>query len=135
MNASTLWPGKIAVVTGGGIGIGKAYSKGFAARGATTVIADIDRDAAKETAAEIQREGGDAIAIPTDVGEEDSVRSLFRTVAEQYGILNFLVNNAAIMLRLHQPFKPFWETSIKEWDRIFRVNTASVFLAANTRSR
>lgn len=119
---------KVALVTGGARGIGKAYCKGFVNHGAAVVVADIDGKQAQATATELNQAGGRAIAVQVDVSVEESIIQMFDTVEREFSRVDFLVNNAAIMLDLDVPFKPFWETSIDEWHRIMNVNVGGVFL-------
>jgi NAD(P)-dependent dehydrogenase (short-subunit alcohol dehydrogenase family) len=119
---------KVALVTGAGRGMGKAHCAAFANEGAAVVVADILVDSARQTAAELASAGHQAIAIAVDVADEQSVEEMFQAVERQFGRLDFLVNNAAIMLDVEMPFKPFWETSYNEWNRIFAVNVGGIFL-------
>jgi NAD(P)-dependent dehydrogenase (short-subunit alcohol dehydrogenase family) len=120
--------GKVAMVTGGGRGMGNAHCRGFAEAGADVVVADILADRARETAAQLTAQGGHAIGVGVDVSDESSVDDLFKRAEAEFGRIDFLVNNAAIMLDVDVPFKPFWETSYDEWRRIFAVNVNGVFL-------
>src|SRR5882762_1604731 len=83
--------GRVAIVTGGGHGIGKAYARRLAEEGAAVVIAELDGAAAERVAAEV---GG--LALRTDVAEEASIAEMARRTAERYGRIDILVNNAAI---------------------------------------
>ena len=116
---------QVAVVTGGARGIGKAYCKGFIDAGASVVVADVLEEAAVQTAAEL---GERALAVGVDVADEDSVRRMFDATIARFGRVDFLVNNAAIMLDVPRTFKPFWEQPVQEWDRIMAVNIRGVFL-------
>ena len=81
--ALCVFESKVIIVTGGGKGLGRVYSKGLAAEGATVVIAEIDAKAAARTTDEIKSDGGDVRSIPTDVSSLESVRALVdQTVAE-----------------------------------------------------
>lgn len=112
--------GKIAVITGSGVGLGAAIARRFAADGARVVVSDIDPEAAEKTAAAIDR----AIVIPADVTDEDEVEALVdRTVAELGG-LHVMVANAGV----GSP-QPIVETSLADWRRVTSVNLDGVFLS------
>jgi NAD(P)-dependent dehydrogenase (short-subunit alcohol dehydrogenase family) len=128
MDQSGRFAGQVALVTGGGRGIGQAYSRGFAQAGASVVVADIDAKRAQQTARELNDEGGRALAVAVDTASEESVRNMFESAEGEFGRVDFLVNNAAIMLDVEKPFKPFWETSWEEWQRIMSVNVGGIFL-------
>lgn len=120
---------QVAVVTGGSRGIGQAYCRGFAEAGANVVVADIDGERATQTAQEIEQQTGNkALGLWVDVALEDSVKAMFETINQEFGRVDFLVNNGAIMLDVDVPFKPFWETSLSEWQRIMNVNVGGIFL-------
>lgn len=128
MSDSSAFQGRIVLVTGGGRGIGKAHCEGFAAKGAAVVVADIRGDLASQCAAELQAKGTRALAVEVDVADEPSVTRMFARVEHEMRRLDFLVNNAAVMLDLERPFKPFWETPYEEWQRVMDVNVGGVFL-------
>jgi 3-oxoacyl-[acyl-carrier protein] reductase len=88
--------GKVAVVTGAGRGIGRAYAQGLAAAGASVVVADIAEASAQETAEAIAAGGGIAAAIGVDIADHDSVAALAEAAAMRFGGIDLLVNNAAI---------------------------------------
>jgi len=88
--------GKVAVVTGAGRGIGRAYAEGLGARGAAVLVADIDEAGAKETAQSVVAAGGTAVAAPVDIADPDSVAAMAGAATEHFGGIDFLVNNAAI---------------------------------------
>lgn len=125
MTQAARFAGKVAVVTGGARGIGRAYCRGFAEHGAAVVVADILGEEADQTAREL---GPSALGVRTDVSDENSVAQLFKATERVFGRVDYLVNNAAIMLDVPRTFKPFWETPIDEWDRIMAVNVRGVFL-------
>jgi 3-oxoacyl-[acyl-carrier protein] reductase len=120
---------KVAIVTGGAQGIGKAYVNGFSREGAKVVIADVDLEAAKATAAEVVGSGGEALAIKTDVSVlEDTVEMAEKTV-EHFGSIDILVNNAGVMNKV--PVSrgvPFYELDLNEWDKVMAVNCKGVLL-------
>jgi NAD(P)-dependent dehydrogenase (short-subunit alcohol dehydrogenase family) len=115
--------GRVAVVTGAARGLGAAYTAALAEAGARVVAADVDADGARRTA---RRTGG--LAVTADVSSPSDVDHLFATTGARFGRLDILVNNAAVMLDVERPFKPFWEISVDEWDRVMAVNARSVFL-------
>src|SRR3954463_14817185 len=121
-NAGALLAGRVAVVTGGGGGIGAATARLFVQHGARVVIADIDADLAQQTADEI---GGSALAVVTDVRDADQVRALVRTVLDRYGRVDVLVNNVGHWLRHPGAFV---KTGPQLWDELYRVNLHHVFL-------
>jgi NAD(P)-dependent dehydrogenase (short-subunit alcohol dehydrogenase family) len=122
--------GRVAIITGGGHGIGKAYALGMAKEGAKIVIAEIDAVAAEEVAAELRREGHEAIAVRTDVGDRASVEAMARRAVEAFGRIDILVNNAAIFATVPMSRSPFDEIGIDEWDRMMRVNLRGTWLAS-----
>lgn len=125
MGAARRFEGRVALVTGGARGIGQAIAAAFAAEGASVAVADVRAERAEATAAAL---GPNAFGRGVDVSDEASVAALFSAVDERFGRLDYLVNNAAIMLDVPVPFKPFWETSLAEWRRFFDVNVSGIFL-------
>src|SRR5213592_4393714 len=87
---------RVAVVTGGGSGIGRAIARRFAAEGAQVAVADLNRESAERVAAEIRADGGTAIGVPTDVAESAQVDALFARVVREWGTVDILANNAGI---------------------------------------
>ena len=115
---------KVAIVTGGARGIGKAYALRLAEEGARVVVADVLDGA--PVAEEIQKKGGEAIAVKTDVSDEQSVGAMVSAAVERFGRIDVLVNNAGIFVGLTRKF--FYELTVEEWDRIMAVNVKGVFL-------
>jgi pyridoxal 4-dehydrogenase len=109
---------RVAVVTGAGQGIGKAIAEKLSQEGAKVVVADLNAETAKTTAAEI---GG--LAHTVDVSSEEQVSGLVRTTLEHYGKIDVLVNDAAIV-----PFVLWDDLDFAEWRRIMSVNLDGVFL-------
>ena len=116
--------GRVAIVTGGGHGIGKAYARRLADEGAAVVIAELDAPAGERVAAEV---GG--LAVRTDVSEEASVAEMARRTLERYGRVDILVNNAAIFATVPMSRAPFDEIDPAEWDRMMAVNLRGTWLA------
>jgi 2-keto-3-deoxy-L-fuconate dehydrogenase len=114
--------GRVAVVTGGASGIGKAISTRLAANGAHVWVVDIDTDAANATAEGIKQAGGEAWALPCDVADPESVSRVFTTIASA-GSIDILVNCAGIA-----HIGTIATTSLADFERIFRVNATGIFL-------
>ncbi len=117
--------GKIAIVTGGSRGLGKAISLGFAKFGANVVIADILEEEAKESVKEIEKLGVKAIFVKTDVSKKEDVENMVKKTVEKFGKIDVLVNNAGIYRR-----KPTETLEESEWDKIMDVNLKGQFLCA-----
>ena len=116
--------GKVAIVTGGARGLGKAYALHLSGEGARIVVTDIlDANQIKR---EIEEKGGEAIALYADVSEEESVNEVARKAIERFGKIDILVNNAGIFADVNK--RPFFEISLKEWDKIVKVNLTGTFL-------
>jgi NAD(P)-dependent dehydrogenase (short-subunit alcohol dehydrogenase family) len=122
--------GKIAIVTGGAAGIGKAIALALAAEGADVAIADIQDAKAQAVAQTIAASGRRALAIHCDVGDSAQVEDMVSQVMEKLGGLHILVNNAAIIAP-----GLFWELSDDAWDRIIRNNLTSVFYCSRAAAR
>jgi NAD(P)-dependent dehydrogenase (short-subunit alcohol dehydrogenase family) len=114
---------KVAIITGGGGGIGGAIALRYAREGAKLALADIVAGAAKSRASEINSMGCDAFAIATDVTNKDSVRQMVHTTVERWGRIDILVNVAGGADR-----KPVVEMTETDWDHIVDMNLKSVFL-------
>ena len=118
--------GRVAIVTGGGISIGKAYSLGLAREGAKVVIADLNAEGGALTAKEIQDKGGQAISVPTDVSDKASTEAMAKAALDAFGRIDILVNNAAWFATL--PLRDLEEIEVDEWDRVMAINLRGPFL-------
>jgi 3-oxoacyl-[acyl-carrier protein] reductase len=122
---------KVAVVTGGSRGIGAGIARRLAAEGAKVVVNYASRaDAAEQVVADIQKGGGDAIALQTDMGDLDAIRRLFAETKTQYGRLDILVNNAAIA-----EFMPLDAITPEHYERHFAVNVRGPIFAMQEAAR
>lgn len=136
--------GKVAIVTGGGRGIGKAIALVLAEAGADVAVAARSREQIEQTAEEIRKLQRRALAIPTDVSNEDQVKELVDKVISEFGKIDILCNSAGILL-----FKPVavlpgvklpgWESAgdnwdkpqtLEDWDKVLDTNLTSAFLFA-----
>ena len=113
---------KVAIVTGGSNGIGEAYVKGMAAEGASAVIADIDEKRGKQIADDVEKEGGKAIFVRTDVSRQKDAENVVKTAIDQFGSIDILVNNAGILYTA-----PFEKTTEEMWDKLYAVNIKGLF--------
>jgi NAD(P)-dependent dehydrogenase (short-subunit alcohol dehydrogenase family) len=116
--------GKVAIVTGGSAGIGRATSIAFAREGANVVVADVDVERGEKLAAEIENEGVGAMFVRTDVASEDDVANLVARTVERFGRLDYAFNNAGIE---GMP-APTDECTSENWDRTIAVNLTGVYL-------
>ena len=114
----------IAVITGGGQGIGKGICQKLVADGYQVIVADADGEAAEETARELASQGS-AQAVVVDVSDEDSVVRLFDLVTKRFGRLDALVNNAGISSPESGPIE---ELSLEHWNKVIGTNLTGMFL-------
>jgi 2-hydroxycyclohexanecarboxyl-CoA dehydrogenase len=108
---------RVAFVSGGGGGIGRAISLALAARGDAVAVADLRPESAAQTVAALERDGGWAVALEVDVTDAESVRVAVRGAIDALGPVEVLVNNAG-----WDEFRPFIETDEEFWDRVIEVN-------------
>jgi NAD(P)-dependent dehydrogenase (short-subunit alcohol dehydrogenase family) len=116
--------GRVAVVTGGSKGLGRAMAMGLAAAGAKVAVVSRTTKLIEETAEEIIRKSGDAIAVTADVTREDDIERMTLEVLGKYGAIDILINNAGI-----GGSNKSVALSTEAWDRMMNTNARSVFLA------
>jgi NAD(P)-dependent dehydrogenase (short-subunit alcohol dehydrogenase family) len=118
---------KVAIVTGGGAGIGEAIAMRFAQEGARVVVAEIAPTQGQSTVEAIQKLGGEAIFVPTDVSSEPQVKAMIDIALQRLGPIDILVNNAAVLIsyetRAH-------ELTNEEWDRTINTNLRGYWLCS-----
>jgi 2-dehydro-3-deoxy-D-gluconate 5-dehydrogenase len=117
--------GKVAIVTGGGMGIGQSIAYRLAEAGAAVMIADVDLDAANNTAGQIQVEGGEAKTLLADVSSLPDARRTVEATLHAFGRLDILVNNAGVY-----PFVPAMEVTEALWDKVLDTNLKGLFFYA-----
>lgn len=117
--------GKVAIITGGGSGIGRAISILFANEGAKVVITDLIKEKGEETMKLIKEKGGEAIFIQADVSKASDVQEVISAAMKKYGRIDILCNNAGI-----PSFGSVIEMSEEDWDKVINVNLKSVFLCS-----
>lgn len=120
---------KIALITGGGTGVGRAVCMRLAEQGATVVVNYAHSFAeAQETVDIIQAKGGRAIAVKADVANDREVRDMVAGIQREFGTLHYLVNNASITKQIELP--DLEAVSDDDWDRLFAVNVKGMFYCA-----
>jgi NAD(P)-dependent dehydrogenase (short-subunit alcohol dehydrogenase family) len=118
--------GKVAVVTGAAMGIGRGIALCLAKEGADIAIADVQIEPAGTVAKEVRALGRKAIVVRTDVTREDDFRTLFDQVKKDLGRIDILVNNAGVACK---PGNPFTNNAEEDWDLVYAVNVKSIFFA------
>jgi len=117
--------GKVALITGAGMGIGREASLLFAEHGARVIVADINHQAADETVQLVQTAGGEAIAVSGDVALEVDVKRLVEEGVQAYKALHILYNNAGVLWKDRD--RSVLETDDTHWERVIAINLKSVF--------
>ena len=115
---------KVAFVTGGANGIGRATALAFAREGANVVVADVSEEGNQETSHMIEELGGRTLSVRCDVSRPEDVKAALDTALEAFGRLDFAFNNAGV----EQPITAAGEITEEEWNRIIRINLSGVFL-------
>ena len=117
--------GKVAAITGSGMGLGQATATLFAAEGARIVVAEIDAKAGQDTVNQIEAQGGEAVLVEMDVRKAADAERLTRTTVETFGKLDILVNNVGFQIN-----KDVVDTTEDEWDLVLETNLKSMFLCS-----
>jgi NAD(P)-dependent dehydrogenase (short-subunit alcohol dehydrogenase family) len=117
--------GKVALVTGGTSGIGRATALAFAKEGAKVVVAGRRAAEGEETVRQIRGKGGNAVFVAADVAQEPQVKNLIGRTLEQFGRLDFAFNNAGV----EQTPTPFLEQSVEDYDHVMDINVKGVWLS------
>lgn len=117
--------GKVAIVTGGGVGLGRAFAIGLAAEAARVAVTDVDQAAAQHVADEINASGGNSIAYAMDVTDAKVIESVVQRVDDDFGRIDVLLNNAGVRY-----ISPFVETDISLWQRTIDINLTGPFLCS-----
>ncbi len=117
--------GLVALVTGGGSGIGRATSLAFAAQGAAVAVFDINEESAQATVSDIKATGGQSLAFTGTIASKHDVETFVETAFETFGRIDFLFNNAG-----EEFIAPALETTEEDWDRVIDTNLKGTFLMA-----
>lgn len=118
--------GSVAIVTAGGQGIGETICKTFAREGASVAIVDVNRGEAERVSKEIQGSGGKTLVLITDVTKTQAVQDMVKSVVDQLGTVDILVNAAG---GFHQ-LAPITDITDEEWDRVITLNLKTCFLCS-----
>ena len=117
--------GKVTIITGARRGMGRTHALVLAKAGAKVAVSDISLEDCQKVVEEIEKAGGEAIAVKCDVTKKEEVDEMVRKTVEKFGRLDILVNNAGIC-----QFKPFLELTEENWDRTLDINLKGYFLCA-----
>jgi 3-oxoacyl-[acyl-carrier protein] reductase len=117
--------GRVAIVTGGGGGLGEGICGSLATAGAAVAAVDVAREEAERVAERVSSGGARCIAVEADVSDKGCVEAMVENVVGEFGGVDILVNNAAIY-----PLRPWTEIEEEEWDRVLAVNLKGYFLCA-----
>jgi 3-oxoacyl-[acyl-carrier protein] reductase len=117
---------KVAIVTGAGRGLGKAFALKYAEEGAKLLLPDISLERAEKTAAQIRSAGGEAVAMETDIAEESATSAVAAKVVALYERVDILLNNAALSYGIEP--RPWTDWTVDLWDRFFTINCRGTWL-------
>jgi 3-oxoacyl-[acyl-carrier protein] reductase len=119
--------GRVAIVTGGGGGLGEGICHALAAAGAAVAAVDVAREEAERVAGQVSSGGARCVALEADVSDRRSAQAMVESLVGEFGGVDILVNNAAIY-----PLRPWTEIEDEEWDRVMAVNLKGYFLCARS---
>jgi NAD(P)-dependent dehydrogenase (short-subunit alcohol dehydrogenase family) len=114
---------KVALITGAASGMGKGEALAFAKEGAKVVIADLDLEGAQEVVHEIEENGGEALAIETDVTDTENIKSMVKKSRDTFGQIDILINNAGVF----DKYETLLDTEKDRWDFLVNINLTSVY--------
>jgi len=116
---------KVAIITGARRGMGRTHALTLAKAGAKVVVSDISLEDCEKVVEEVEKEGGEALAIKCDVTKKSEIEAMVKTVINKWQKIDILVNNAGIV-----EFKPFLELTEADWDKTININLKGYFLCA-----
>ncbi len=122
--------GKVAIITGARRGMGRTHALKLAQEGVKVVVSDVSQEDCQKVVDEIEKEGGEGLALKCDVAKKEEVDKMFVRVVKKFGKVDILVNNAGIA-----QFKPFLELTEEEWDRTLDINLKGYFLCAQAAAK
>ncbi|MDP2719952.1 MAG: SDR family oxidoreductase [Dehalococcoidia bacterium] len=121
---------KVAIITGGGGGLGREIAGAFAREGAIQALVDINWSNLREVAGELKKSKAEALPIKADISKEGEVAGVVNKVLEKYGRVDILVNNAGVGFGTHQGWGPVKELTLKAWQNVLDINLTGAFLCS-----
>ncbi len=122
--------GKVAIITGSRRGMGRTHALMLAQAGSKVIVSDISQEDCQKVVKEIEKAGGEALAIKCDVTKKEEIDEMVKKTVEKFGKLDILVNNAGIV-----QFKTFLEMTEQEWDKTLDINLKGYFLCAQAAAK
>jgi 3-oxoacyl-[acyl-carrier protein] reductase len=118
--------GKVAIITGGAVGLGRAFALGFAEEGAKIVVTDIADEGLRQTTEQVLAKGSECIWLHADVTKPDELKNMAEETVKKFGKIDILINNAAFYAGVER--RNFTEISLREWDLMMAVNVKGPWL-------